>query len=60
MLKERADSFQKSLITLNIKSEGKLAISEIYQLPYLLREEYVKTFNEYQDEKNKAFEELNA
>lgn len=56
MLKERAESFQKSLISLNIKSEGKLGISEIYQLPFLFREEYIKTFNEYQEEKNKAFE----
>jgi len=59
-LKERADAFQKSLISLNIKSEGKVSLLEAYNLPFLLREEYIKTFNEFQDEKNKAFEDINA
>ena len=56
-MKERAETFEKSLINITIKSEGKISILEVYGLPYLLRELYIKTFNEYQEEKNKAYEE---
>lgn len=33
---------------------------ESYMMPFILREEYIKLFNEYQEEKSKVFDENNS
>jgi len=38
---------------MNIKSEGKISLSDAYALPFYMREKYIKMFNEYIEEKNK-------
>ena len=53
-LYSRAESLEKSLINLNIRTEGKISIFEAYQMPYLQREMYIKLYNEFSEEKRKA------
>jgi len=50
---EMEETLEKNLMLLSIKSEGKLSLSEVYQMSYLERECYINAFNEYADEKNK-------
>ena len=55
-LKERAKNFEKSLLSLNIKSEGNISLTNAYFMPYMIREEYIKEFNSYMEVKNKISE----
>jgi hypothetical protein len=57
-MKERAETFEKSLLTMNINTEGKLSLSEIYQMPFNIREHYIKLYNQYIDTKNKLSSEI--
>ena len=47
------ETYEKNLFMLSIKSEGKLSITEIYQMPFLMRKRYVESFNEFVEEKNR-------
>lgn len=58
-LYSRAEGLEKSLINLNIRSEGKISIFEAYQMPYLQREMYIKLYNEFSEEKRKAMQPNN-
>lgn len=46
-------AFEKNLLNISIRSEGRVSLTEVYQMPYLLREQFVDSFNEWVDEKNK-------
>ena len=48
----RANDFEKSLIELTIRSEGKLSLSEVYAMNFVQRELYIKCYNEYMNEKS--------
>ena len=50
---EMEETLEKNLMLLSIRSEGKLSLTEVYQMSYLERESYIKAFNEFADEKNK-------
>jgi hypothetical protein len=52
-LYKRANNLEKSLLNLSIRTEGKISLQEIYAMPYLQREMYIKLTNEYYEEKNK-------
>lgn len=50
---ERAETLEKSLIQLSVMSEGKVSLTEVYNMTFTQREMYIKLFNEYNDMKNK-------
>lgn len=52
-LSERAKDLTNSIMSISIKSEGKLSLQEVFNMPYNLREDYVKCFNHYLEEKKK-------
>lgn len=52
-LENMAESFEKNLMMMQIKSEGHLSLSDVYQMTFKMRETYTQCHNEYIDEKNK-------
>lgn len=52
-LSERANNLTNSIIDISIKSDGKLSLNEVFNMPYELREGYIKCFNRYLEEKKK-------
>lgn len=52
-LSERARQLKESILNICIKSEGKVSLTEVFNMPYNLREDYIKYFNQYLEEKKK-------
>ena len=52
-IKNRAKKLEKSIIDINIKSEGKISLTECYFLPYQVREMYYELYNKYVEKINK-------
>lgn len=51
--KDQTKEIEESIISLNVRTEGKISISEAFSMPYKLREIYIKSTNKYIEEKNK-------
>ena len=50
---EMEKTLETNLMMICIKSEGRISLSEVYQMPYQSRERFVESFNKYVEEKNK-------
>ena len=48
--KDSKEQFEKNLMMLHIKSEGKISLSEVFSMTYKMRELYVKSHNEFAEE----------
>lgn len=53
--KEISQSLEKSLMMIHIKSDGHLSLSDVYNMPYKMRELYIKANNEFVEEQNKKY-----
>lgn len=53
-LNSRANKLEENLLNLSIHSEGRVSITEVYQMPFKQREMFIKLHNKYIDEKNKS------
>lgn len=49
----RAKSLEESLLDIPIKTEGKISLLEVYNMPFLVREMYKKMVNKYNEQKNR-------
>ena len=53
--KELKEKFEKNLIMLHVKTEGKLTLDNIYSMTYKMRELAVESYNEYSEELEKKY-----
>lgn len=51
--KKQTTEIEESIMSLNIRTEGKVSLSEAFSMPFKLRDLYVKSTNKYIDDKNK-------
>lgn len=50
--KNISTEFEENLIMMHIKSDGHLSLDDVYNMPYKLREMYIKMNNKFVDEQN--------
>lgn len=53
--KEKEKRFEKNLLLIHIKSDGHLSLSDIYNMPFKMRELYIQANNEFIEEQNKKY-----
>lgn len=53
--KEYSELFEKNLLMMHIKSDGNLSLNDVYNMPYKMRELYIKVNNEFVEEQNKKY-----
>ena len=53
--KEYEKAFEKNLLMMHIKSDGHLSLSDVYNMPYKMRQSYIEANNEFVDEKKKKY-----
>ena len=53
--KEYEKAFEKNLLMMHIKSDGHLSLSDVYNMPYKMRQSYIEANNEFVDERNKKY-----
>ena len=52
--KEASEKFEKNLISMHIKSDGHLSLSDVYNMTYKMRELYIEAHNEFGEEQKRA------
>lgn len=53
--KESSQALEKNLLMMHIKSDGNLSLNDVYNMPYKMRELYIKANNEFVEEQNKKY-----